>query len=143
MIASYYGGEMGIQTANGAEFVGTMLVDAEFMKVFGVVPLYGRLFDTEDAQPAAIVSLPFATHNFGSGDASVGQSLHLEDRTYTIVGVVPGSFQFPGRTDVWVASARDPLFLSRTAYNYRVVAKLRDGVGVDAANARLTALGAS
>ena len=38
-IASYYGGEMGIQAANRAEFVGTMLVDAEFMKVFGVVPL--------------------------------------------------------------------------------------------------------
>ena len=50
VIASYYGGEMGIQTANGAEFVGTMLVDAEFMKVFGVVPLYGRLFDTDYAQ---------------------------------------------------------------------------------------------
>ena len=32
VIASYYGGEMGIQTANGAEFVGTMLVDAEFMR---------------------------------------------------------------------------------------------------------------
>ena len=88
------------------------------------MPLYGRLFDTDDAQRAAIVSLPFATHHFGSGDAAVGQSLHLEDRTYTIVGVVPGSFQFPGRTDVWVASARDPLFMSRTAYNYRVVAKL-------------------
>ncbi len=41
-----------------------------------------------------------------------------------------------------MASARDPLFLQRSAYNYRVVAKLREGVSVDAANARLTTLGA-
>ena len=101
-----------MQIANRAEFVGTMLVDTEFMKVFGVAPLYGRLFDADDAQRSAIVSLPFATRNFGSGERAIGQSLHLEDRTYTIVGVVPASFQFPGRTDVWVASARDPLFLA-------------------------------
>ena len=74
-IASYYGGEMGIQAANRAEFVGTMLVGTEFMKVFGVAPLYGRLFETDDAQQSAIVSLPFATHNFGAGDAAIGQPL--------------------------------------------------------------------
>ena len=31
-IASYYGGEIGVQVANRAEFVGTMLADTEFMK---------------------------------------------------------------------------------------------------------------
>jgi predicted permease len=88
------------------------------------------------------VSLSFAERNFGSGDRAVGQPLHLEDRTYTIVGVVPISFQFPGRTEVWVASARDPENLERTAYNYRAVAKLRRDVGIKAANAQLMAVGA-
>src|SRR5262249_7486517 len=58
----------------------------------------------------------------------------------TIVGVLPPSFRFPERTDVWMASARDPEMPGRTAYNYRAVAKLRDQVSVDAANARLAAL---
>jgi putative ABC transport system permease protein len=141
-IASYYGGEMGVQVANKAEFVGAMLVNTEFMNVFGVTPLTGRLFNTDDAQRSAIVSLPFAIRNFGTADTAIGQSLHLEDRTYTIVGVVPGSFQFPEQTEVWVASARDPEILERTAYNNRVVAKLRSGISIEAANARLSTLGA-
>jgi putative ABC transport system permease protein len=141
-IASYYGGELGVQVAGRAEFVGAMFAGTEFMNVFGVAPLHGRLFNAEDAQRSAIVSLSFATRNFGSGDAAVGQPIHVDDRTYTIVGVIPSSFQFPGRTELWVAAARDPEILGRTAYNYRAVAKLRRDVGIDAANAQLTAVGA-
>src|SRR5262245_23369796 len=141
-IATYYGGEMGVQVAGRAEFVGTMLTGTEFMHVFGVSPVYGRLFDADDAQRAAIVSLPFATRNFGGGERALGQSLSLEDRVYTIVGVAPSAFQFPARTEVWVASAHDPEVLERTAYNYRTVAKLGDGVSVEAVNARLATLAA-
>jgi putative ABC transport system permease protein len=141
-IASYYGGQVGVQVANRAEFVDAMLANTEFMNVFGVVALYGRLFNPDDAQRSAIVSLPFAMRNFGGGESAIGQSLHLEDRSYTIVGVVPASFQFPERTEVWVASARDPEILERTAYNYRAVAKLRTDVAVEAANAHLAMLGA-
>jgi predicted permease len=140
-IASYYGGEAGVRVASRAEFVGVMLTNTEFMNVFGVRPLSGRLFNPDDAQRAAIVSLPFVARNFGDPESAIGQSLHLEDRLYTIVGVVPASFQFPERTEVWVAAARDPEILERTAYNNRVVAKLREGVSVDAANARLATLG--
>ena len=141
-IASYYGGEVGVQVANRAEFVGTMLTGAEFMNIFGVVPLSGRLFNADDAERSAIVSLSFAARHFGSGEGAVGQSLRLEERAYTIVGVVPSSFHFPERTDVWVASARDPQNRNRSAYNYRVVAKLRDGVPLETVNARLDTLGA-
>ena len=140
-IATYYGGELGVQVANHAEFVGTILATTEFMNVFGMPPLHGRLFTADDAQRSAIVSLPFATRNFGSGPQAIGQPLHLEDRPYTIVGVVPASFQFPERTDVWIAAPRDPEVLARTSYSNRVVASLRDGVSVEAANARLATLG--
>jgi len=140
-IANYYGGQMGVQVAGRAEFVGAMLTGTEFMNVFGVTPLHGRLFDAGDAQQSAIVSLSFANRNFGSGEAAVGKPLHLEDRTYTIVGVVPAAFQFPARTEVWIAASRDPDNRVRSAYNYRAVAKLKADVAVDAVNARLGALG--
>ena len=140
-IASYYGGEVGVQVGSRAEFVGAMLTSTEFMNVFGVAPLHGRLFNADDEQRSAIVSVAFATRNFGSGENAIGQRLQLEDRSYTIAGVVPPSFQFPERTDVWIAAPRDPANVNRTSYNYRVVAKLRDGVPVDTANARLATLG--
>jgi predicted permease len=140
-IAIYYGGQMGVQVAGHAEFVGAMLTGTEFMNVFGVTPLHGRLFDASDAQQSAMVSLAFANRNFGGGEAAVGKSLHLEDRTYTIVGVVPAVFQFPARTDVWIASSHDPDNRARSAYNYRAVAKLKADVAIDAANAQLATLG--
>jgi len=140
-IANYSGGQMGVQVAGHAEFVGAMLTGTEFMNVFGVTPLHGRLFDASDAQQSAIVSLAFANRNFGSGEAALGKSLHLEDRTYTIVGVVPPVFQFPARTEVWIAASHDPDNRVRSAYNYRAVAKLKADVAVDTANAQLATLG--
>src|SRR4029453_5745786 len=122
--------------------VDAMLANTEFMNVFGVVALYGRLFNPDDAQRSAIVSLPFAMRNFGGGESAIGQSLHLADRSYTIVGVVPAPFQLPERTEVWGGSARAPEILERPAYNYRAVAKLRTDVAVEAANAHLAMLGA-
>jgi putative ABC transport system permease protein len=139
-IASYYGGEMGVQVADRAEFVGAILVNTEFMHLFGVTPLAGRLFNADDAQQSAIVSATFATRNFGRAENAVGQRLHLEDRTYAIVGVLPVSFQFPERAEVWVAAARQPYNVNRTAYNFRVVARLRQGVAVESANAKLSTL---
>src|SRR5262247_1266937 len=54
-IASYYGGEMGVQVAGRAEFVGAILVSTEFTTVFGVPPMAGRLFNADDAQQSAMV----------------------------------------------------------------------------------------
>jgi predicted permease len=143
-IATYYGGEMGVQVAGRAEFAGTMLTSTEFINVFAVAPLHGRVFNADDAERSAMVSVSFASRNFGGGEQAVGRSFNLEGRAYTIVGVVPASFQFPARTEVWVASSRDPDILNRTARTlHRTVAKLHQGVGVDAANARLAALGAT
>src|SRR5438093_8876143 len=65
-LSFYYGGEMGVQMADHAEFVGTYLVTPNFFPVFGVAPTFGRRFEMNDAQRGAIVSLPFATRNFGS-----------------------------------------------------------------------------
>jgi predicted permease len=140
-IATYYGGEMGVQVAGRAEFVGTMVTSTEFMNVFGATPLTGRIFNADDAQRSAIVSARFATRNFGSAETAVGQSLRMEDHTYSIVGVVPTWFRYPERTEVWIAGPRDPDNIDRTAFNYRAVAKLRDGVSMEAANARLATFG--
>jgi putative ABC transport system permease protein len=43
-IAAYYGAELGVQAGNRAEFVGAVPTTTEFLNVFGVSPLYGRLF---------------------------------------------------------------------------------------------------
>jgi len=141
-VSFYYGGEMGVQMADHAEFVGTYLVTPNFFTVFGVMPALGRGLEANDAQRGAIVSLPFAQRNFGSGAAALGQTLHMEGVAYQIVGVVPPSFRFPREAQVWLATSPQPESMERTAYNYRAVALLRPGTSLDAANAQLETLGA-
>src|SRR6266700_811904 len=49
-VSFYYGGEMGVQMIDHAEFAGTHLVTPNFFSVFGVAPAFGRAFDKDDAQ---------------------------------------------------------------------------------------------
>ena len=151
----YYGGEMGVQMADHAEFVGTYLVSPNFFATFGVAPAFGRGFgsrglenpgiENNDGQRGAIVSLPFAERNFGSGMAALGQILHMEGIAYQIVGVVPASFRFPREAQVWLETLpqpEKPWGVSRTSYNYKVVALLRPGTSLQEANAQLATIGA-
>jgi putative ABC transport system permease protein len=139
-IAYYHGGEMGVQLADHAEFVGTQLVHPDFFRVFGLTPASGRLFNRDDAQRSAIVSLGFALRDFGSAAGAMGQSVFIENRPYEIVGVMPSAMQFPANTDVWAAAPVEPENRNRSGHNYRAVAKLAPGVSVEAASAQLSAL---
>jgi predicted permease len=140
-VSFYFGGEMGVQMASHAEFVGTYLVTPNFFAVFGVSPVFGRGFEPRDAQRGAIVSLPFAQRNFGSDAGALGKTLHMEGVAYQIIGVVPASFRFPREAQVWLATSPQPESMERTAYNYRAVALLSPGTSVDASNTQLQTIG--
>ncbi|HEY6306382.1 MAG TPA: ABC transporter permease [Candidatus Angelobacter sp.] len=141
----YWGGEVGVQMTDHAEFVGTYFVTPNFFSVFGVAPTFGRGFEISDAKRAAIVSLPFAERNFGSGAAALGQTIHMESVAYAIVGVMPASFRFPSGAQVWLAASpqpEKPWGVSRSSYNYRSVALLRQGTSLEAANTQLQTIAA-
>lgn len=143
-VSYYYGGELGVQMADHAEFAGTYLVGSNFFPVFGVAPAFGRTFEEKDAQRGAIVSLPFARRNFGSGAAALGQTLHMEGTAYEIVGVMPATFRFPQDASVWLAMPASPegVWSERSAYNYHAVALLAAGTSLEGANAQLQTIGA-
>src|SRR5579871_3347130 len=100
-LSSYNGGDMGVQLPGRAEFTGVYFVNPDYFRVFGVRPAYGRLFESGDQERAAVISQPFAERNFGAGPAALGHAIRIENRSYEIIGVLPGAFQFPRRTDVW------------------------------------------
>src|SRR5215471_1892893 len=143
-LSPYFGGEMGVQLGDHAEFVRTYFTFPEFFRVFELKPLAGRTFLDGDGNHAAVVSQGFAQRNFGSAQNAVSKTIRFESRSYPIVGVVPGTFNFPERTEVWIALPGDDseLTTSRSAFNYRSVAKLQPGISVENANARLAAIAA-
>jgi putative ABC transport system permease protein len=139
-VSMYSGGNEGVQLRDHAVYTTATQVDASFARVFNLQPVAGRVFTDAEAQRAALVSEHFARDNFGSAQAALGQVLHIEDQAMQITGVLPQTFDFPEKTQVWVASSLQPESMNRTAFNYKAVAKLRAGVSVPAMQAELDAI---
>ena len=137
-----FGGEMGLRVGNRAEFVNIGVIGPDVLQVFGVTPLAGRTFHRDDEERSAVVNEQFAIRNFGAVDKALNQTLYFENKPYLVVGVLPTSFDFPQKAQVWLAWTTQPNILDRTAFNYRPVAKLAPGVTVEAANERLASIAA-
>jgi predicted permease len=79
---------------------------ANLFSVLGVRPVLGRDFapgeDAPGAGPVVIISAELWQRRFGAASDVPGKSLTVDDRSYTIVGVLPASFSLYRGTDVYV-----------------------------------------
>ena len=120
------------------------LVTRDFFNVLGIRPTVGRGLTGADARPGAqpvvIVSHRYWTETLGSARLSSAAHLRIEDRVYTVVGVMPAGFQFPAGVDLWGPAELDPENTSRTSHNFYAIGRLRDGVSPAQANADLSAI---
>lgn len=139
-VSLYAGGNEGVQLHNHATYTIVTWVDENFARVFALHPIAGRLFSDAETHRAVLVSENFARDNFGGTQAALGQVLGIESETVEIVGVLSGEFHYPDKTEVWEASPLRPSSMSRTAFNYRAVALLREGVNLKSAQAELDSL---
>ncbi len=88
-------------------------VTASLFTTLGVQPVRGRFFlpeeDKTGANNVAIVSEGFWQRRYGRDEAILQSTLTLNNKPYTIVGVMPAGFRFPGEFDVWLPLALDPI----------------------------------
>ena len=110
-------------------------VSHEFFAVLGARLSLGRSFlPTEDrinAPPTVILSDTFWTREYGRDPSVVGRAITLEDRPFTIVGVVPRGFALPFGADVWtpVSPAIGSQFIDNPSWGVLyVVGRVRPGV---------------
>jgi len=133
--------------------VNTADVTPQIFSVLGAKPLAGRTLLPEDgklgAAPVAVVSENLWRTRFGSDPALIGQSITLDMRPFTVVGVLSASFRYPDgapRQDVWISVAQDPLFGPRLSQpGSRVlsgIGRLKPGVSLERAQAEMDTLGA-
>jgi predicted permease len=119
-------------------------VSKDFFRVLGIQPSVGRGFTADDARigadPVAIVSHRYWVQSLGSTPTLSDSHLRVEDRTYSVVGVMPAGFQFPANVDVWMPSELDPDNTSRTSHNFQAVGRLRDAVSAEQASAEISGL---
>jgi putative ABC transport system permease protein len=92
--------------AGEAERVSGQRCTANLFAVLGVKPALGRDFapgeDAPGVAPVVMISEGLWQRRFGAAPDVVGKSLTVDDRSYTIVGVVPASFTLYRGIDVYV-----------------------------------------
>ncbi|HWY69330.1 MAG TPA: ABC transporter permease [Terriglobales bacterium] len=120
-----------------AEQVHVAAVSPGFFETLGTAPILGRDLSREESRPggpaAVLLAYGFWQRRFGGDPNVIGQSLVLDDRSYSVVGVMPPGFDYPTRTQAWVALEVDPETAPmqlRTAHGSIFVARLREGVSL-------------
>src|SRR5262249_44096794 len=97
--AACTGGSFNLTGAGEPErFIGAC-VTSGFFNAVGIEPLHGRTFTAEEEQPGsdqvAMISYGLWQRRFGSDPDLVGKAVTINDKSFTVVGIMPQGFQFP------------------------------------------------
>jgi predicted permease len=127
-----------------AERVNARLVTADFFSVFGVKPVLGRFFapaeDEPNTGPVVVISADLWQRKFGAAQDVLSKSLTLDDKSYTIIGVVPANFPLFRTADVYVPIGQwnGPALKSRSAgLGLHGFGRLKSGVTMQQAQSDL------
>ena len=119
-------------------------VSANFFQVLGVSPAQGRLFSTGEERPGAdqvaVISHSFWQNRLGGNPNSLGATIRLSGRAYTVIGIMPPGFNYPVPRELWVPLALGPAERAdRTRLSFASVGRLRDASTIPRARAELGA----
>jgi len=129
-------------------------VTASFFGTFGVKPVIGRDFTSDDDQygagPVALISASLWKRKFGSAPDVLGRTVRLDGRGYTIVGVIPASFDLrvwnDQRSDIYapIRIWNHPGLRSRQAALWlHGIGRMKPGVTLEQAKADLARVAAN
>jgi putative ABC transport system permease protein len=152
-MGGYAGGAVTLTGYGEADGLDASFVTGEFFQTLGVQPLTGRPFTVSDnvkgAAPVAILSEGLWRRRFAADPAILGRGITLDSTGFTVVGVMPASFEFPyqvDRPEIWLPMAADPfvagLMDGRGASFMNAVGRLRPGVTAAQAAGELAAIAA-
>ncbi len=147
-------GDFVLSDSDGAHEVNGVGVTGNFFSILGVAPILGEGFDANSPKddllsaPSTVI-LSYAAWQtwFGGSPTALGKTATLSGETYTVIGVLPRSFQFApaGPTEFWTTLrpfASDSCKLSRGCATMHVIATLKDGATTQQALSDVQAIAA-
>jgi predicted permease len=147
--AAYQGAGRILSTPTGPKPVHAARVTAGFLHTLGAAPAVGRDFAAGDNLPSAphtaMLSYAAWQHRYGGKRGIVGQAVTLDGDPVTVIGVLPREFHFApvGQPEFWVAyQPADECDKRRSCHGMYGVARLKDGVSMQAAQANVIAIAA-
>jgi putative ABC transport system permease protein len=152
MMAGYLSGStINLTYKNNPQRYTGAYVTEDLFKIVGVSPVLGRDFAAEDNKPGAekvaILGDEIWRRDFAADPGVVGQSVRMNGKTATIIGVMPPNFKFPFSDELWTPLynefppvPREELFIGANNRAPAVMGRLKPGVTLDQANAEFIAL---
>jgi putative ABC transport system permease protein len=123
-------------------------VSAGLFEMLGVKPAQGRTFLAEEDQPGhesvVILSHSLWQRRFGGDPNILGRAISLNASSYTVIGIMPPTFQFPDReTELFTPVAFDAKQAEQHGAHYiSVVGRLKPGVSLAQARTEMSAIAA-
>ena len=130
-----------------AERLQFSIIANSLFPILGVQPALGRTFTPAEALPGASAKVFLASNSLWrrqlGGDSEVlGKTYLLDGEPYTLIGILPPSFHFPGTCDIWlpigVLGARLPE--DRVSHQFWMIGRLRKGVTTAQAQVQLNGI---
>jgi putative ABC transport system permease protein len=132
-------------------------VSPGLFELLGITPILGRTFSSNEDQLGheRVILLGYGLwqRRFNADRSVVGEQVTVDDKNFTVVGVMPPGFQFPGDTgtvlNIYTAPAAQvwiPLALTAQQWNQRsshylqVIGRLKTGIRPDVAQAQMSSI---
>ena len=111
----------------------------DFFTILGAQPLHGRLLEERDLEERArvvVISHSLWMRQFSGDPEIVGQSIRLDEESFTVIGVLPADFRFPWRGirfDSWSPMSLSRQYVERNpAWGLSfTIARLKNGVSFE------------
>jgi putative ABC transport system permease protein len=144
-MTAFIDGRFNLAGEGEAELIRGANVSAAFFETLGAPPLLGRGFlpgeDRPGAEPVVVLSHGLWQQHYAAAPEIVGQKVTINAQPYTVIGVMPPGFDYPGEIRLWTTLRLDPQG-NRQAYFLNVLARLKPGVTQEQAHAGMDGVAA-
>ncbi|HEY7543832.1 MAG TPA: ABC transporter permease, partial [Blastocatellia bacterium] len=153
-MSAFYDRQFNLTGVDDPEEIPAQSVSVNMFPLLGVSPLYGRAFAPEEgkpeSEPVVILSHGLWLRRFGGDQSIIGNKIMLNGLSFTVIGVMPPGFKLfvkkgsnTGKpAELWVPIRFTPQARVRSGRFMMALARLGEGVTLEAAQSEMDALAA-
>lgn len=133
--AAFSSSEMNLAGDRDALRVKVAETSCNFFDLLGVPPILGRSFARDEDilghNAVAVISYGLWQQLFGGEPDVLGKTVGLNGHPFTVIGVLPASFDYPGKTNVWTPTVFDfEKIPKQGAFLVQTIGRLKQGVTI-------------
>ncbi len=147
-VAEYHSMPFQLYGRGEPQRVQTGVASDNFFTLLGVKPIYGRVFapgeEEVGAAPVVLLSYRYWMEHFGGDPSVVGTTFTMNDKTHTVIGVLPPLPTYPDNNDIWMPAGacpfRDGVMNLRNGRMLQQFALLAPGATIEQARTELATI---